>query len=132
LSGRHLSFNHDDLRPGGLEGKYAMGRPRTVFALSIVTAFLELVASEGPKADTARGKILSQQWCSQCHGVDVNQSSENPKAPSFSAIAIEPSATEYSLRTFLRIPHPTMPNFIIKPDDIDDIVGYIVSLKPQK
>jgi len=25
-----------------------------------------------------------------------------------------------------------MPNFIIKPDDIDDIVGYITSLKPQK
>jgi Domain of unknown function (DUF4167) len=23
-----------------------------------------------------------------------------------------------------------MPNFILKPDDIDDIVGYITSLKP--
>ena len=50
----------------------------------------------------------------------------------FSAIAAEPSATQYALRTFLRVPHPTMPNFILKPDDIDDIVAHITSLKPQK
>ena len=42
----------------------------------------------------------------------------------------DPSASQYALRTFLRGPHPTMPNFILKPDDIDDIVGYITSLKP--
>jgi mono/diheme cytochrome c family protein len=103
-----------------------------VFAPAVVAAFLLLAACEGAKADTARGQILSQQWCSQCHAVRPADVSADPKAPSFSAIAVEPSATEYSLRTFLRTSHPTMPNFIIKPDEIDDIVGYIVSLKPQK
>jgi cytochrome c len=91
-----------------------------------------LPAAEGAKVATSRGQVLSQQWCAQCHGVRPNQSSANPDAPSFSAIAVEPSATEYSLRTFLRVPHPTMPNFVLKPDDIDDIVNYIISLKPQK
>jgi mono/diheme cytochrome c family protein len=84
------------------------------------------------KADAARGRVLSEQWCSQCHGVRPNESSPNAKAPNFSAVATEPSTTEYSLRVFLKTPHPTMPNFVLKPDDIDDIVGYIVSLKPQK
>lgn len=113
--------------------RYVMGMLRTVFALSVVAAFLVVVVREGAKADTARGQVLSQQWCSQCHGVRrPNQTSANQKAPTFSAIALEPSATEYSLRTFLRTPHPTMPNFIIKPDDLDDIVEYIISLKAQK
>jgi mono/diheme cytochrome c family protein len=60
------------------------------------------------------------------------ESSPNAKAPSFSAIALEPSATEYALHVFLRTPHPTMPNFVLQPDDIDDIVSYVVSLKPKK
>ena len=109
-----------------------MGLSRTAFTLSVVATFFVLAARECAMADAAQGQILSQQWCSQCHGIRPNQTSANPDAPSFPAIALEPSATEYSLRTFLRVPHKTMPNFILKPDDIDDIVGYIVSLKPQK
>ncbi len=100
------------------------------FLLGIV-----LLALTGPgdaKADAARGRILSEQACSQCHGVRPNESSVNPKAPSFSAVAAEPSITEYSLRVFLRTPHSTMPNLMMKPDDIDDIVSYLLSLKPSK
>ena len=81
------------------------------------------------RADAARGQLLSQRWCVQCHGVLADQSSANAKAPPFSAIAAEPSATEYSLRTFLRTPHPSMPNFILQADDIADIVDYVMSLK---
>jgi cytochrome c len=107
--------------------RYAVGK-----AAFMLVALFVVAAPEVAKADAARGQILSQQWCSQCHGVRPNQLSANPKAPTFSAIALEPSATEYSLRTFLRTPHQTMPNFIINPDDIDAIVGYIRSLKFQK
>lgn len=108
-----------------------MSTPRLIFAPVVVAIFV-LAGPEDAKADAARGQGLAEQWCSQCHGVRPNQSSANPDAPSFSAIAAEPSATQYALRTFLRVPHPTMPNFILKPDDIDDVVGYITSLKPQK
>ena len=42
----------------------------------------------------------------------------------------EPSATAYALHVFLQTTHATMPNFVNKPDDIDDIVSfYILSLK---
>ena len=40
----------------------------------------------------------------------ADQASPGQGAPSFSQIAAEPSATEMSLRVFLRTPHPTMPN----------------------
>lgn len=106
--------------------------PRIVCAVLIVAAILVLAGRERAKADAARGQVLAQQWCSQCHGVRPAEASVNPKAPAFVAIAAEPSATEYALRTFFRTPHPTMPNSIFEPDDIDDIVGYIISLEPQK
>ncbi len=103
-----------------------------ICTLLTIAGLLMVMAVNGAKADATRGQALSEQWCAQCHGVRPGMSSSNAKAPTFSAIALEPSATEYSLRTFLRTPHSTMPNFILKPDDIDDIVEYIVSLKPQK
>jgi len=83
-------------------------------------------------AAPSRGEVLSQQWCSRCHAVEPGQQSPNPKAPAFPAIAAEPSATEYSLHVFLQTTHTTMPNFKIDPDDIDDIIGYIRSLKPKQ
>ena len=111
---------------------YAMSMPRIVCTVLIMAAILVLAGRERARADAVRGQALSQQWCSQCHGVRPAEASVNPKAPAFVAIATEPSATEYALRTFLRTPHSTMPNFILKPDDIDDIVDYVISLKPQK
>jgi len=46
-------------------------------------------------------------------------------------LAAEPSITEYSLRALLRSPHETMPQITLTPDEMDDIVGYILSLKPR-
>lgn len=96
-------------------------------ALTLVTSMS--VVSTGANADAARGKALVQRECTSCHAVEPGGKSPNPKAPTFSAITNEPSATPYSLRVFLQTTHNTMPNFIIEPDDIDDIVSYIVSLK---
>ncbi len=83
------------------------------------------------KADARRGRALAEQWCSQCHAVAPNEAAGDPAAPDFPEIAQEPSATAYALRVFLRTPHATMPNFILAPDDIEDIVSYILSLKRQ-
>jgi cytochrome c len=80
-------------------------------------------------SDPARGRALSQRWCSNCHAIATDEGSHNPDAPSFVDVAAEPSTTEYALRVFLRTPHPTMPNFVLKPDDIEDIASYIISLK---
>ena len=109
-----------------------MSMPKRVCALLAVVATLALAGRGEAKADVAQGRALAEQWCSQCHGVRPSQASTNSEAPTFSAIATEPSATDFSLRTFLRVPHKTMPNFILKPEDIDDVVSYILSLKPQK
>jgi mono/diheme cytochrome c family protein len=83
-------------------------------------------------ADVRRGRALAEKWCSDCHAVAPNEAAGDPAAPDFTDIAAERSATGYALRVFLRTPHATMPHFILKPDDIDDIVNYILSLKRRR
>ena len=94
-------------------------------------------SSSGVRPNQAQGNpskslVLSARWCSQCHGVTPDEGSHNPDAPRFVDLAAERSATEYSLRVFFRTPHATMPNFVLNPDDIEDIISYILSMKPKR
>ncbi len=109
-----------------------MSGPRTICAVFIAMVLVVLDATSHAKADGARGRVLAEQWCSQCHGVHPNEASANPKSPTFPAIAAEASITENSLRVFLQTPHSTMPNIMLKPDDTDDIVEYLLFLKPTR
>jgi mono/diheme cytochrome c family protein len=100
----------------------------------ILAGFLAVSAAGGAAwaADAARGLALATQWCAQCHGLRPNEASTIPAATSFSEIAARAATTEMALRVFLRTSHPTMPNIILERDDLDDIVGYILSLRPAR
>ena len=102
---------------------------RTIKALVPMWVLAATVAIGDARADAAHGLALAEQWCSQCHGVRPNEASPTRGATSFSEIAAKASTTEMSLRVFMQTSHPTMPNFILEPDDLDDLVGYILSLK---
>jgi mono/diheme cytochrome c family protein len=103
---------------------------RAIFGV-LATAFLAAaITSGGASADPAAGKSLAQKWCAECHSIGGDQLSPNLAAPTFAELAAEPSITEYTLRAFLRTPHETMPNIKFTPEQMDDIVGYIISLKP--
>jgi mono/diheme cytochrome c family protein len=99
---------------------------------SVIVVFIALATAGNARADVSNGAVLSEQLCSQCHAVKPGQSSPRSAAPTFPSVAADPSITELSLRAFLRTPHWTMPNIIVKPDDMDDIASYIVSLKPKQ
>jgi mono/diheme cytochrome c family protein len=101
-------------------------------ALAVIAFCSALAAASDASAATSRGGALSESWCSQCHAVKPNQFSAHPAAPSFRDVAAESSITEYSLRVILRTPHSTMPNIMINSEDMDDIVSYILSFKPQQ
>jgi mono/diheme cytochrome c family protein len=105
---------------------------KTVIRLALATGLPLLMAPTiGSAADLVAGESLAEKWCAQCHTVRGNRPSLNPAAPTFSELAAEPSITEYSLRALLRSPHETMPQIKLTPDEMDDIVGYILSLKPR-
>lgn len=84
-------------------------------------------ASALPEA-IAAGHHMATNWCAECHAVERGEVTSG-KGPAFQRIADMPSATELSLKVFLRSNHANMPNFIIAPGDADEIVRYILSLK---
>lgn len=82
--------------------------------------------AEAQVGAAAAGRRLAQEWCSDCHAIGAD-----PRAGSMSlgSIARLPTTTQFSLRAFLLSPHPTMPNFRLSPQQIDDVVAYILSLQ---
>jgi mono/diheme cytochrome c family protein len=80
--------------------------------------------------DAARGQALGENWCSSCHLVSpASRPTANDGAPSFQAVARQPTTTSMGLRVFLQTPHPRMPNDVLSVAQTDDIVAYILSLK---
>ena len=95
--------------------------------LATTLAALQPLAAQDPPGSVEAGRNLANQWCTGCHAVE-------PKtvgifAADFTEIAKLPSTTALSLKVFLQTSHPSMPNFILQPDEANDIVAYILSLK---
>lgn len=81
--------------------------------------------------DGSVGHRLASEWCRGCHAIEPSAVNTAKPAPDFVAVANLPATTELSLKVFLRSNHKSMPNFIIRANDINDIVAYILSLKRQ-
>ena len=79
--------------------------------------------------DAENGRLLSERWCTECHAIDATPTRKVTAAPDFADIANRASTTALSLKVFLRTNHPSMPNIVIAPDQSDDLVNYILSLK---
>lgn len=80
--------------------------------------------------DRAQGRDLARQVCAECHAVGASPSvSPNPNAPPFELIANLPGMTSIALTAALRTSHREMPNVILKPDELSNIIAYILSLK---
>jgi mono/diheme cytochrome c family protein len=101
--------------------------------LIVVALFLVRlrVAAATTLADdpAAAGHRIAEAWCKECHAIDANSIRTGTTAPDFAAVANQPSTTALSLKVFLRSNHTKMPNFIIEPNDADDVIQYILSLK---
>lgn len=106
----------------------------TARIIGLIIAAMMCATAGGAQAQhggsTARGLKFARQVCSECHLVVKEAGrSTNPDAPTFAAIAQTSGLTSAALRSALRTSHPTMPNIVIKGDEINDIVAYILSLK---
>ena len=77
----------------------------------------------------ASGHRLAEAWCKACHAIEPPTAGTPTVAPDFAAVANQPSTTELALRVFLRTSHPNMPNLVLTPEQTDNIVTYILSLK---
>lgn len=76
--------------------------------------------------DPAAGERLAAANCAQCH----SPAGMHSRAPPFATIAAMPSTTEASLTVFLQTPHASMPNLILSVAERNDLIAYILSLRP--
>jgi mono/diheme cytochrome c family protein len=77
-----------------------------------------------------QGLAIARERCAECHlTVKENGQSTNEKAPTFARIANTPGMTTTALGAALNTSHRTMPNLVVKDDDADSIIAYILSLR---
>ena len=105
-----------------------------IVRLAVGAAVLALCVGGGmARADESgpvvAGKGIAQICCVNCHAVAPTQARGSAQTPSFAAIAERPDTTAQKLHNFLAQPHG-MPDFRLGGKDIDNVVAYILSLKP--
>jgi mono/diheme cytochrome c family protein len=102
--------------------------------LAITTMLIGSVAlvnaANGQTVDPSTGRHLAETVCSACHQIDgaAPKPGSTSGAPSFVDIARMPSANELAIKVFLRSSHPSMPDIILTPEEIDSVTAYISSL----
>ena len=87
-------------------------------------------AAQQPNGNSDRGHALAQTWCSGCHLIEGRETTARDTVPSFAAIAAMKSTTVLSLEAFLQTPHGRMPDWRLTRQQIDDVVTYIMTLRP--
>lgn len=90
-----------------------------------------LSANAQEPGDPRAGFAFARANCAECHAVrDTEKESPNPKAPTFASVAKTPGMTGRALAVWMQTSHPTMPNFIVGEEDRDNVIAYIMSLRP--
>ncbi|MGB8397632.1 cytochrome c [Bradyrhizobium sp.] len=103
-----------------------------VAIIIVAVLFVRLRHANGaalPLDSVSAGHRLAAAWCKDCHAIEAAAAGARGSPPDFVAIANLPSTTALSLKVFLRTSHRNMPNLIIAPEQADDLVNYILSLK---
>jgi mono/diheme cytochrome c family protein len=103
---------------------------RLIYSTAMIAAVLAGSSAFAQDGDRAQGLALARQICSECHTIDRSPTlSPNPASPRFEAIAKTPGMTGAALSVLLLTPHRTMPNVMLTPEQLRNVVTYILSLQ---
>jgi mono/diheme cytochrome c family protein len=90
---------------------------------------LTVVGAPAAGADVNKGAQIAKQWCANCHVIDGKPVGAVPQGPpSFPSVA-RGAMTADQLRAFLAHPHGAMPDLALTRSEIDDLIGYIETLR---
>jgi hypothetical protein len=91
-----------------------------------------IVASSNSPATSESGSTTKTRTpaVTDCHNVlRTDAASPNRRAPAFKKVANTPGMSITALTVWSRTTHPSMPNLVIEPADMDDLIAYILSLR---
>ena len=100
-------------------------------AVALALFAVPRVAGAAAVGDPQLGLVYAKKVCGKCHAVVAgDKASPDIMAPNFAAVADTPGMTDRALVVWLQnSDHATMPNLMIAPGDLDNIVAYIMSLR---
>jgi mono/diheme cytochrome c family protein len=105
--------------------RYGLVALAALTALSIPAAAVELGNKEA-------GHAYAEKHCSGCHAIDKDATLLFSDVPSFQEIADTQGMSPQALVVWFQTSHPNMPDLIIPPDDMDNVIAYIMSLRTPK
>ena len=97
-----------------------------VIALSMIAS---LVGAHPANADASKGAQLAGQWCASCHVIGKNSTGTVPQGPPSFPMIARSGMTADQLRAFLSHPHGAMPDLALTRTEIDELIGYIATLR---
>ena len=102
--------------------------PYRLPAAILLSLVLAVATARPTRADASRGSQLARQWCASDHVTSGNPAGNVQQGPPrFHTIAGARTADQ--LRAFLSHPHGAMPDLSLTRQEIDDLVGYIETLR---
>lgn len=104
---------------------------RATLVVALAATALDAHAQDG---DIAAGHSFARKACSACHVVDAQQRRPPWRiyiGPAFGNIANTRGLTETTLRVFLSTSHPKMPDPTLTPEQMADVIVYILSLRSE-
>ena len=102
-----------------------------LLAASLALMVASAAAARGEEMGDARaGLAFALRNCAECHDV-TSHNLNTPKSmpPNFYVTANKKGMSRMALLVWLQSNHPSMPNFILRKEDMANVVAYIVSLK---
>jgi mono/diheme cytochrome c family protein len=101
---------------------------RVMLAAALAVTAVNAHAQDG---NGAAGHAFAREACNACHVVDAEQRAPRHIiiGPAFRDIANTSGITATALRAFLMSSHPKMPNLILTPEEMADVIAYILSLR---
>jgi mono/diheme cytochrome c family protein len=85
---------------------------------------------EGVPGDPRVGQTAAKRLCAECHRIEAGEPTPpGVDAPSFQDVARTQGMAPIALYVWLHSPHPTMPHIRLEPEEAEDVVAYIWSLR---
>ena len=101
---------------------------RQLLILTFILLFAVPAAAQ-EAGNPQEGAAYVQHYCAKCHAIADEDASPQQTAPRFKDVANSSGMTATALGVWLQTSHPTMPNIMLAPNDMDNVVAYILSLK---
>lgn len=106
---------------------------RTVIVALVALAALEAVgtgAHAQEQGEVRAGETYARAVCQECHAVGRGEKeSTYDNAPPFSTIMERPEMTGMAVAAWLQREHDNMPHIVPLPEEMNDLIAYMVSLK---